>query len=229
MGACRHGDRCSRQHNRPLFSQTVALTHMYQNPLAAVLATGGRLSRDEERAVQREFDDFYIDVFDEVAKFGEIEEMHIADNLVDHLVGNVYVKYVNEEDAQKALETVGARYYKGRQVTAEFSPVTDFGQAQCRQLGERGCSRGGYCNFLHIKPVHRDLLSDLYVHQPHRGENDRGGRERDRERDRDRDRERDRDRRRGHSRSRSGSRGRGRDRERDRSRSRDRSSRGDKR
>ncbi|KNC73027.1 hypothetical protein SARC_14412, partial [Sphaeroforma arctica JP610] len=32
IGACRHGDRCSRQHNRPTFSQTVLLQNFYQNP-----------------------------------------------------------------------------------------------------------------------------------------------------------------------------------------------------
>ena len=28
MGACRHGDRCSRIHNRPILSQTVLLQNM---------------------------------------------------------------------------------------------------------------------------------------------------------------------------------------------------------
>jgi hypothetical protein len=30
IGACRHGDRCSRQHHRPPFSQTVIIQHMWQ-------------------------------------------------------------------------------------------------------------------------------------------------------------------------------------------------------
>ena len=32
IGACRHGDRCSRTHNRPLFSQTLLIPHMYTLP-----------------------------------------------------------------------------------------------------------------------------------------------------------------------------------------------------
>ena len=28
MGACRHGDRCSRIHNRPVLSQTILLQNM---------------------------------------------------------------------------------------------------------------------------------------------------------------------------------------------------------
>ena len=31
-GACRHGDRCSRLHNRPTISPTLLMQNMYQNP-----------------------------------------------------------------------------------------------------------------------------------------------------------------------------------------------------
>ena len=30
--ACRHGDRCSRLHNRPTISPTLLLPNLYQNP-----------------------------------------------------------------------------------------------------------------------------------------------------------------------------------------------------
>uniref|UniRef100_A0A2K6MUM0 U2 small nuclear RNA auxiliary factor 1 like 4 n=2 Tax=Rhinopithecus TaxID=542827 RepID=A0A2K6MUM0_RHIBE len=53
IGVCRHGDQCSRLHNKPTFSQ---------------------------------------EVFTELQKYGEIEEMNVCDNLGDHLVGNIYVK-----------------------------------------------------------------------------------------------------------------------------------------
>ena len=32
IGACRHGDKCSRLHNRPTFSQTCLLANLFQNP-----------------------------------------------------------------------------------------------------------------------------------------------------------------------------------------------------
>lgn len=54
IGACRHGDRCGRVHNKPLFSQTVALAHMYQNPMAQVLTTGGKLTPAQEQKIQEE-------------------------------------------------------------------------------------------------------------------------------------------------------------------------------
>jgi hypothetical protein len=39
-----------------------------------------------------QFEDFYEEVFEELSKFGTVEEMNVCDNLGDHLVGNVYVK-----------------------------------------------------------------------------------------------------------------------------------------
>lgn len=43
-------------------------------------------------AAQQYFDDFYEDMFLEMAKYGEVEEIFVCRNLGDHLVGNVYVK-----------------------------------------------------------------------------------------------------------------------------------------
>lgn len=35
IGACRHGDRCSRKHIKPQFSQTLVVSNMYTNPTHA--------------------------------------------------------------------------------------------------------------------------------------------------------------------------------------------------
>ena len=37
--------------------------------------------------------DFYEDIFEEVDKYGEIEHLNVCDNLADHMVGNVYIKF----------------------------------------------------------------------------------------------------------------------------------------
>uniref|UniRef100_A0A3P9HWX2 U2 small nuclear RNA auxiliary factor 1 n=1 Tax=Oryzias latipes TaxID=8090 RepID=A0A3P9HWX2_ORYLA len=101
IGACRHGDRCSRLHNKPTFSQEV-FTEMEE-------------------------------------KYGEVEEMNVCDNLGDHLVGNVYVKFRREEDAEKAVMDLNNRWFNGQPIHAELSPVTDFREACCRQY-EMGCT-----------------------------------------------------------------------------------------
>ena len=37
--------------------------------------------------------DFYEDIFLELAKYGEVEYLNECDNLADHMVGNVYAKF----------------------------------------------------------------------------------------------------------------------------------------
>ena len=50
-------------------------------------------------------------------------------------------------------QALQGRYYDGRPIIVEFSPVTDFREATCRQYEENTCNRGGYCNFMHLKPI----------------------------------------------------------------------------
>lgn len=97
--------------------------------------------------------DFYEDVFEELDKYGEVENLNVCDNVSDHMVGNVYIKFRDEESAARCLQGLQGRFYAGRPVNAEFSPVTDFREATCRQYEENTCNRGGYCNFMHIKPI----------------------------------------------------------------------------
>ncbi|ORX77596.1 RNA-binding domain-containing protein [Anaeromyces robustus] len=159
IGACRHGERCSRKHVKPTYSPTVLLANIYKNP-----AHDPQCKMTEEE-LQEHFDLFYEDFFVEVAKYGEIEEMKVCDNVGDHLVGNVYIRYRYEEDALKAVEDLNNRFYAGRPLYAELSPVTDFREACCRQNEKGECQRGGFCNFMHIKKVSRGLLDDLYESQ----------------------------------------------------------------
>lgn len=158
IGACRHGETCTRIHNKPPVSQTMVFPHLYDNPPAAVAFADG-LNVPQENLVEAvsHFEDFYEEVFLELAKFGELEEVVVADNINEHMIGNVYVKYVTEDQAGAAMQGLHGRYYAGKVIMAEFSPVTDFREAKCRQYNEGACDRGGYCNFMHPKHVNRDL------------------------------------------------------------------------
>mmetsp|Transcript_10820 Transcript_10820/g.16135 ORF Transcript_10820/g.16135 Transcript_10820/m.16135 type:complete len:221 (-) Transcript_10820:67-729(-) len=102
---------------------------------------------------------FFEEVFEELCKFGVVEEMNVCDNLGDHLVGNVYVKFSDEEEADNALKGLFGRWYAGRPMVPEFSPVTDFREARCRQYDEGTCGRGGQCNFMHVRYVSRDVMT----------------------------------------------------------------------
>lgn len=189
MGACRHGDQCERKHLKPSLSQTLLLSGMFSNPIL-------HANYDEKKA-QEWYDDFYYDVYTELSKYGEIDEMHVCDNICEHLRGNVYVKFFRESDADKALKGLTGRFYGGKAVVAEFSPVTDFREASCRQFENRECTRGGHCNFMHLKQIsrelHRCLFSSSVRRQARREKSPRreDRRERDRERKRSRSPRRD--------------------------------------
>ena len=176
IGACRHGERCSRLHNKPTLSQTILMSNMYQSPAAAAIANPTAQINTDPRAIQEHFEDFYEDIFEELAKFGELEGLNVCDNTSDHLIGNVYVKFREEESALAALNALSGRFYSGRPILCEFSPVTDFRESTCRQYEEQTCNRGGYCNFMHLKPISRQLRKILFGRYKRR-DDDRGGRD----------------------------------------------------
>ena len=121
----------------------------------------------------------------ELSKFGRLEALHVCDNLGDHMVGHVYAKFSDEEEAADALNIMNGRYYLGRRLEVEFSPVTDFREARCRDFDEDTCRRGGFCNFMHIKPVPMCLIRDMEDDaEDERREVERRERRRRKERDR---------------------------------------------
>jgi hypothetical protein len=74
IGACRHGDRCSRKHVKPSYSQTILLPNLYQNP---AYDPKNKMNASQ---LQNHFDAFYEDFWCEMCKFGEIEEVVVCDN-----------------------------------------------------------------------------------------------------------------------------------------------------
>jgi hypothetical protein len=74
------------------------------------------------------FEDFFEEISDELMKFGELEQLQVVENLGEHMIGNVYVKYRKEEEAEACLKALMGRFYGGRMLTTEYSPVTDFNE-----------------------------------------------------------------------------------------------------
>nr|KJB09016.1 hypothetical protein B456_001G119200 [Gossypium raimondii] len=62
----------------------------------------------------------------ELSKYVEIESLNLWDNLADYM-----------------------------RIIVDFSPVTGFCEATCRQYDENTCNRGGYCNFMHLYRISR--------------------------------------------------------------------------
>lgn len=205
IGACRHGDQCSRTHNRPVVAQTMLLKNMYQNlPGAIALAEGQPVDEVQAEEAQAHFEAFYEDVFHELSRYGEVIDMGVCDNIGDHLIGSVYVKFATDDQAEKAMKNLGGRFYAGRVIAPEFCPVTDLADARCRQYDDAQCSRGGFCNFIHWKHVPRAVKKRLYrklyaehpeySHEPLEKKHKKERRDRDAERDRERRKGRTRDR-----------------------------------
>ena len=60
--------------------------------------------------LQDHFEEFYEDIFDELTNIGgDLEQLRVCENLSDHLTGNVYAKFREEEDAEKALKALMVR------------------------------------------------------------------------------------------------------------------------
>ncbi|ORZ37322.1 hypothetical protein BCR44DRAFT_1459869 [Catenaria anguillulae PL171] len=160
IGSCRHGDRCSRKHIKPTFSPTILIRNVYKNPSHDPACT---LTAQQ---LQDHFDRFYEDWYTELATAGgPLEEMHVCDNVGEHLIGNVYARFRNEADAAKLVDLLNSRYYDAWPLYAELCPVTDFREACCRQHETGQCNRGGFCNFMHLRHPTPALRMELHEAQ----------------------------------------------------------------
>jgi splicing factor U2AF subunit len=134
----------------PAFSPTILIKHIYQHPvrLAELRAAERSMNpsleapppvvdeRSEREQAFEDFLQFYENMYEELSKFGRIEALNVCDNLGDHMIGHVYAKFTDEEEAADALHIMNGRYYDGRKMEVEFSPVTDFREARCRDFDE---------------------------------------------------------------------------------------------
>jgi len=157
VGACRHGDSCSRQHNKPPFSQTLILPNLWSNPVLALTVLNIDVMSVDPSDVQQAYDDFYFEMFEKFTSYGKIDELQICENHCEHMSGNVYVKFSDEEEAATALEDLKGKFYDGKLLRVEFSNVSDFREARCRQHDEAQCERGPHCNFMHVKKISQPL------------------------------------------------------------------------
>ena len=75
IGACRHGDRCTKIHNIPTFSQTIMIRNLYINPQnTAQSADGSHLAHVTKEEMQEHYDNLFEDCFVEIEeKYGKIE------------------------------------------------------------------------------------------------------------------------------------------------------------
>ena len=76
IGACRHGDRCSRKHVKPSYSQTILLPNLYQNPAY------DPKNKMNPQQMQHHFDAFYEDIWCELCQYGLVEELGLRPHII---------------------------------------------------------------------------------------------------------------------------------------------------
>lgn len=171
IGACRNGDRCNRVHQRPTKSPVLMIPHMYPAIPESLMVSSDEDWDDETYdKAQEHCEIFYEEIFLELANYGEIEDLVVCDNVTDHMIGHVYVKYYSEAQAVEAHTKLLKRFYGVTLLQPEFSPVTSFADARCKALVEGRCTRGGGCNFMHIKhiprAIKRRVVRDMFSDHP---------------------------------------------------------------
>jgi len=65
-------------------------------------------------------------VFCELVKYGNVLEMHVCDNVGDHLIGNVYARFDWEDEAAAAVEALNKRWYAGKPLSLSLLPSPVF-------------------------------------------------------------------------------------------------------
>jgi len=156
-GACRFGDGCARIHMKVPSSRCIMIPHFFQDVrLGIPTLESSKPNQTDDIDLAFEYEKFYDDVIGEFRSVGKVTMFKTAGNYVPHLRGNVYVEYEEREQALAALELFNGRWYAGRQLTVEFSPVHQWSAAVCADIlrtggySQRSCPRGNLCNFLHV-------------------------------------------------------------------------------
>nr|XP_057944692.1 U2 small nuclear ribonucleoprotein auxiliary factor 35 kDa subunit-related protein 2 [Doryrhamphus excisus] len=153
-GACRFGDRCSRKHVYPLTSPTMMLRSMFttfgMEQSRRDDYDGDACLEHSEEELHESFIEFYHDVLPEFKTVGKVVQFKVSCNYEPHLRGNVYVQFDTEEQCRDAFIKFNGRFYAGKQLHCEISPVTRWKNAICGLFDRKRCPKGKHCNFLHV-------------------------------------------------------------------------------
>ena len=69
------------------------------------------MPQEELLEAAKHFEDFFEEVFIEFCKYGEILDMLVADNIGDHMMGNLYIKFATEEQASLCYKEKIGKYF----------------------------------------------------------------------------------------------------------------------
>ena len=96
-------------------SPTLIIPNMYQTPAQQFqVQTGQPPPFIDPVQAEEHLLDFFEDICEELNKFGRLEELYVCNNLGDHLTGNVYAKFLDEEGAAGAQQALHGRFYASK-------------------------------------------------------------------------------------------------------------------
>ena len=90
--------------------------HLYQNPPAAIAFAEGSISEKNLKEALKDLEKFYEEIFIALSNFGELKELYLVDNLGDHLIGNVYIRFNDDIAASKAFNSLAGKCYHNKLV-----------------------------------------------------------------------------------------------------------------
>lgn len=97
---CRFGDKCSRNHSRPMASCILLIPHFFSHirlDQSKPTEYGNDLMLEfDDDELYRAFLEFFNDVLPEFEKFGPIVQFRVCYNQEVHLRGHVFIEYKDQ-------------------------------------------------------------------------------------------------------------------------------------
>ena len=94
---------------------------------------------------------FCATLLDRIQSCGIIQDLLVLSNQAPHLRGTVYMRLASAEDATAAIAALQDES-AGPSIYAEPCAI-DFREARCKVFEEGQCTRGAFCNFLHVREL----------------------------------------------------------------------------
>jgi hypothetical protein len=142
----------SSQEGEQTRTQSLILIGLYDDPTSKTVLIDGVPMDWRSSSTQQHFDFFYEEVFQEMTKFGIVEDLVICENFFLEFRSSVFVKFNSTKAASVAFDNLSnSRYFGGRKVETRFCPVVDFIPRTCLDFDNSSCPRGNMCPLMHVR------------------------------------------------------------------------------
>ena len=151
IGFCRYRAFCDDAHEETVLPRCLILYHIYPDPKIFNLF----LNEEDQINIPPEnnaifFDDFYLDIFTRMSKYGKVDNLLISGDTSFDLTGNAYVLFHEVDTAFIAYShLVGKCFYAGRKISIELAPISQLSLLKCREMEKKGNCDVQNCPYIH--------------------------------------------------------------------------------